>query len=187
VKPSEVSLYGAPYPLPDLFGRVEREIAVAWVVRALAIQGDVWRVITQPDMGAALKGDLYGDREPWASLRRLGSLGLPDFGNAVKAGVLWSPRLGGVAAFEVPPDTLAAIRMRRRGSQECPKCGTHSACLLWTREQGDWLFALGESEYADAIYECPVHGEFGRTDTGTTFDTAEMYTLSTTGERVTFR
>jgi len=75
VKPSEVWLIGSPFPLVNTFGSVERECAVAMVVRALAATVDRWEPITGVDIAAVVRADLAESREPWFSICGASSFG----------------------------------------------------------------------------------------------------------------
>lgn len=186
MKPSDVDLRGRPYPLVDTFGRVEYETAVALVVRALATHHDEWEPITPNAVIDSWKRDITAGVEPWSGMAR-NPFGAPDPIGCVKHRFLSDAIIRGERAWEVSERARAILHTRCRAPRKCPKCDTLSDCTLWTRHHGEWLYAIGASDHAEAIYGCPVHGEWGLTSTGVAFDTPEMWMVSPDGERLVFR
>lgn len=51
MKPSDIEL-SDPVPLAGVFGKAEAEAAAAWIIRALAINGDVFRSVSGAELAA---------------------------------------------------------------------------------------------------------------------------------------
>lgn len=55
MKPSEVMLFKKSWiPLTDTMGRVEREVAAAFIVQTCIANGDEWQPVTWKQIGKAM-------------------------------------------------------------------------------------------------------------------------------------
>lgn len=187
-----MDLRGHPFPLIDICGKVEREVAVAFVVRALALRGDTWRQITHEEVMAVLRQDLDDAEGLWSELRRIPVVLFrgPDFDSAETQGYLQRPSISGLPGYEVTPKTLAKLRTYCRAPKPCPRCGTRAECEDYVKREGEWCIPVGQDARVDALWSCPVHGLFGFTNDATpvpVFAEAELWCVSPSGEKVVWR
>ena len=63
-----MDLNGSFPPLVGTFKKTEAEVAAAYIVRTLQMDGDSWHAVVSTDIAAQLRADLEAQIEPWASL-----------------------------------------------------------------------------------------------------------------------
>jgi hypothetical protein len=183
--PSQVLLDILPLPLVDTFGRVERELAAAMIVRTCQVKGDYWQEIWPKDVGLTLKADLENKIEPWHRLNQYPLFITPDMWDLVEKDYAKFHRQN---YYEHPPITFTekGLRcLRRYVVKPCPKCALPSRCLWWTDEigfeakgpnAGGWNVFNNTPKiiddddfngrelvwkYCREIFICPQHDEFG--------------------------
>lgn len=83
MKPSSIRIDIIPFT--GTFGRVEREIAAAMLVRACAMTGDTWQPIAPRRVEEVLRDDLDSGVEPWTSANS-NPFWRPDFLDLVNSG-----------------------------------------------------------------------------------------------------